>query len=91
MNIVFVASEGVLFSKTCGWADVVGASPRALATLAIKSVSICRVTARRSSAIRQSAARSVTVPFDDEHRFASVVSGGSQAGVRLTSSNIRIF
>jgi starch synthase len=33
MNIVFVASEGVPFSKTGGLADVVGALPRALASL----------------------------------------------------------
>jgi starch synthase len=27
--------------------------------------------------------RSITVPFDDEYRFAAVVTGGSQAGVRF--------
>jgi starch synthase len=27
--------------------------------------------------------RSITVPFDDKYRFASVVTGGSQAGVRF--------
>jgi starch synthase len=31
MHIVFVASEGLPFSKTGGLADVVGALPRALA------------------------------------------------------------
>ncbi len=33
MNVAFVASEGVPFSKTGGLADVVGALPRALASL----------------------------------------------------------
>ena len=33
MHIAFVASEGVPFSKTGGLADVVGALPRALASL----------------------------------------------------------
>ena len=83
MNIVFVASEGVPFSKTGGLADVVGALPRALATLG-HQVSVYlpryRQTKLSDPAI---VVRSVTIPFDDQYRFASVVSGGSQGGVRF--------
>src|SRR3954469_13361011 len=82
MNIAFVASEGVPFSKTGGLADVVGALPRALATLG-HQVSIYlpryRQTKLSDAAI---AVRSVTVPFDDQYRFASVLSGPSSGNIR---------
>ncbi len=50
---------------------------------AIRSASTCRATARPSSPMPATVVRSVTVPFDDEYRFASVVTGGSQGGVRF--------
>src|ERR1700742_2785861 len=83
MNVAFVASEGVPYSKTGGLADVVGALPRALAALGHQ---ICVYLPRyRQTKLSDPATevRSVTVPFDDEYRFASVVSGGSQNGVRF--------
>jgi starch synthase len=83
MNIAFVASEGVPFSKTGGLADVVGALPRALAGLGHQvSVYLPRY---RQTKLSESATvvRSVTVPFDDKYRFASVVSGGTQNGIRF--------
>ncbi len=83
MNIVFVASEGVPFSKTGGLADVVGALPRALAFLGHQvTVYLPRY---RQTKLPESVAvvRSVTVPFDDQYRFASVVAGGSQGGVKF--------
>ena len=83
MHIAFVASEAVPFSKTGGLADVVGALPRALAGLG-HQVSVYlpryRQTKLADSAV---AVRSITVPFDDKYRFASVVSGGSHSGVRF--------
>jgi starch synthase len=83
MNIVFAASEGVPFSKTGGLADVVGALPRALAALG-HNVSVYLPRYRQTKlADPATVVRSVTIPFDDEYRFASVVSGGSQGGVRF--------
>jgi starch synthase len=83
MNIAFAASEGVPFSKTGGLADVVGALPRALAALGHQvSVYLPRY---RQTLLSDPATvvRSVTVPFDDEYRFTSVVSGGMQNGVKF--------
>ncbi len=83
MNIVFAASEGVPFSKTGGLADVVGALPRALAALG-HQVSVYLPRYRQTKLTDPATVvRSVTVPFDDQYRFASVVSGGSQGGVRF--------
>src|SRR6202789_3970447 len=83
MHIAFVASEGVPFSKTGGLADVVGALPRALATLG-HQVSVYLPRYRQTKlADPATVVRSITIPFDDKYRFASIVSGGSQGGVRF--------
>jgi starch synthase len=83
MNIVFAASEGVPFSKTGGLADVVGALPRALAALG-HQVSVYLPRYRQTKLAEQSTVvRSITIPFDDKYRFASVVTGGTQGGVRF--------
>jgi starch synthase len=83
MNIAFVASEGVPFSKTGGLADVVGALPRALAALG-HQVSVYLPRYRQTKLTDPATVvRSVTVPFDDKHRFPSVVSGGSLGNVRF--------
>jgi starch synthase len=83
MNIAFVASEGVPFSKTGGLADVVGALPRALASLGHQvTVYLPRYRQTRLTD-PATVVRSVTVPFDDQYRFASVIDGGSQGGVRF--------
>jgi starch synthase len=83
MQIAFVASEGVPFSKTGGLADVVGALPQALAGLGHQvSVYLPRY---RQTKLPDTATvvRSITVPFDDKYRFASVVTAGSQGGVKF--------
>ncbi|HEY4766643.1 MAG TPA: glycogen synthase GlgA [Candidatus Sulfotelmatobacter sp.] len=83
MNIVFAASEGVPFSKTGGLADVVGALPRALAALG-HQVSVYLPRYRQTKLTEPvPEVRSVTIPFDDQYRFASVVSGGRIDGVRF--------
>src|SRR6201987_1149245 len=83
MNIAFFASEGVPFSKTGGLADVVGALPRALAAQG-HQVSLYLPRYRQTKLPdAMTVVRSVTVPFDDQYRFASGVSGGMPGGVRF--------
>src|SRR5271156_6226036 len=83
MHIAFAASEGVPFSKTGGLADVVGALPRALAALG-HQVSVYLPRYRQTKLTDPvTVVRSITIPFDDQYRFASIVSGGSQGGVRF--------
>jgi starch synthase len=83
MQIAFAASEGVPFSKTGGLADVVGALPRALAALGHQvSVYLPRYRQTKLSD-PATVVRSITVPFDDKYRFASIVTAGSQGGVRF--------
>jgi len=75
MNIAFAASECVPFSKTGGLADVVGALPRALASLG-HEVSVYLPRYRQTKLSEgKTVVRSITVPFDDRYRFCSVVSG----------------
>src|SRR5271168_1159441 len=83
MHIAFVASEGVPFSKTGGLADVVGALPRALAALG-HQVSVYLPRYRQTKLTDPATVvASITVPFDDKYRFASVVTAGSSAGVKF--------
>ncbi len=83
MHIAFVASECVPFSKTGGLADVVGALPRALASLG-HQVSVYSPRYRQTKLQDpQTVVNSITVPFDDKYRFCSVVTAGSTAGVKF--------
>src|SRR3954454_6729660 len=82
MHIAFAASECVPFSKTGGLADVVGAVPRALATLGHK-VSVYTPLYRHTKLeVPKVAVRSITVPFDDQYRFCSILDGGNIEGVQ---------
>jgi starch synthase len=91
MHIAFVASECVPFSKTGGLADVVGALPRALATLG-HQVSVYLPRYRQTKlADPQTVVRSITVPFDDQYRFASVVNAGNAGGVRCYFVDYPLF
>ena len=83
MQVAFVASEGVPFSKTGGLADVVGALPRALASLG-HQVSLYLPRYRQTKlADPATVVRSITIPFDDKYRFASIVGGVSHGGVKV--------
>jgi starch synthase len=83
MHIAFVASECVPFSKTGGLADVVGGLPRALAA-AGHQVSVYLPRYKQTKLTDpQTVVRSITVPFDDQYRFCSVVAGGNQGGIRF--------
>lgn len=83
MNIVFAASECVPFSKTGGLADVAGALSQALAGLG-HNVSVY-LPKYKQTGIAQGKVllRSVTVPFDDQYRFCSVIDGGIRSGVQF--------
>ena len=82
MHIAFAASECVPYSKTGGLADVIGALPKALAALG-HQVSVYLPRYRQTKLNDpQTVVRSVTIPFDDQYRFCSVLSGGYQSGVR---------
>ncbi len=83
MNIVFAASECVPFSKTGGLADVAGALPKALAELG-HSVSVYLPRYRQTKLPNAKVLLpSVTVPFDDQYRFCSVLDGGTSDGVQF--------
>ena len=83
MHIAFAASECVPFSKTGGLADVVGALPRALASLG-HQVSVYVPRYRQTKlADPQTVVSSITIPFDDKYRFCSVVTAGGSAGARF--------
>jgi len=83
MNIVFAASECVPFAKTGGLADVVGALPAALAELG-HSVTVYLPKYRQTKlADAKVLLRSLTIPFDDQYRFCSVLDGGKRSGVKF--------
>ncbi len=83
VNIVFAASECVPFSKTGGLADVVGALPKALAELG-HSVSVYLPKYRQTKLEAPKVLLpSVTVPFDDQYRFCSILDGGRRDGVQF--------
>ncbi len=83
MDIAFAASECVPFSKTGGLADVVGALPKALAELGHK-VSVFLPKHRQTHLDNPTTLiSSITVPFDDQYRFCSVLDGGIHSGVQF--------
>ncbi len=83
MNIIFAASECVPFSKTGGLADVVGALPKALAGLG-HTVSVYLPKYKQTKLTdARTLLPSVTIPFDDQYRFCSILDGGKQSGVQF--------
>jgi starch synthase len=83
MHIAFAASECVPFSKTGGLADVVGALPKALAELG-HQVSVFVPKYRQTKLNdHKTLIHSITVPYDDQYRFCSVLDGGVLNGVQF--------
>jgi starch synthase len=79
MRILFVASEGLPFSKTGGLADVVEALPKALAALGHEvAVLLPRYRNTRAAAVT---VPSLTVPIGDALRFPAIEEGGTLHGV----------
>src|SRR6266542_3042634 len=83
MHIAFAASECVPFAKTGGLADVVGALPKALAALGHELTVYLPKYKHTVLPQAKVAIPSLTVPFDDRYRFAAVLDGGTQDGVRF--------
>ncbi len=82
MHVAFAASECVPFSKTGGLADVIGALAPELA----RSEKVTVYLPRYRDTVLQTARTvipSITVPFDDQYRFCSVLDGGVHAGVQF--------
>jgi len=86
MQIVFAASEAVPFAKSGGLADVVGALPREIAKLGHEMTVYLPFYAAVRAHIGGEPTyliRSVTIPFPHGNRFAGIVDGGVQDGVRF--------
>src|SRR5262249_40761975 len=83
---VFAASECVPFAKTGGLADVVGALPQALAALG-HNVSVYLPKYKQTHLNNANESKvllpSVTIPFDDQYRFCSVLDAGRLSGVQF--------
>ncbi|MDR3762459.1 MAG: glycogen synthase GlgA [Acidobacteriota bacterium] len=82
MHVLFAASECVPFSKTGGLADVVGSLPRALASLGHQATVYLPLYRQTQLQAARTVIASVTVPYDDQYRFCSVVDGGKLNGVQ---------
>ena len=80
MKILFVASEGLPYSKTGGLADVVEALPKALVEMGHQVAVL--LPRYRGNKITSTLVSSVTVSFGDQIRFPSIAEGVSVAGVR---------
>jgi len=80
LRILFVASEGLPFSKTGGLADVIEALPKALAAQGYEvAVFLPRY---RGTKVAGVAVPSVTIPLGQRLRFPVIADGGLLHGVR---------
>jgi starch synthase len=80
MRILFVASEGLPFSKTGGLADVVEALPKALVA---QGHDVAVVLPRyRNTHIKNIVIKSLTVPMGTALRFPAIADGARPGGVQ---------
>ncbi|HXX24148.1 MAG TPA: glycogen synthase GlgA [Terriglobia bacterium] len=82
MRVVFVAPEGVPFSKTGGLADVVGALPKALAKLGPKLDVVLPRYRMTKPGKPEPKMQSLTLPLDAGFKFASVQNAGAAGKVQ---------
>jgi starch synthase len=80
MKILFVASEGLPYSKSGGLADVVEALPKALVELGHEVAVL--LPRYRGNKITSTLVSSVTVGLGDKVRFPAIAEGKSVANVR---------
>jgi starch synthase len=79
MKVLFVASEGLPFSKTGGLADVIEALPKSLVSLGHEvAVLLPRYRNAKADAV---AAPGLTIPMGDTLRFPAILDGGVLRGV----------
>ena len=80
MKILFVASEGLPYSKTGGLADVIEGLPRALAEMGHEiAVLLPRYRGNKAASVILS---SVTIALGNQLRFPALVEGKAVGGVR---------
>ncbi|MBV9435849.1 MAG: glycogen synthase GlgA [Acidobacteria bacterium] len=83
MRITFAASEGVPYSKTGGLADVVGALPKAVASLGHEvTVFLPRYRQTRLKQDRVAVAN-LTIPMQDHLLFCQIIDGDKHDGVQF--------
>jgi len=82
LRIVFVAPEGVPFSKTGGLADVVGALPKALARLGHQLEVVLPRYRMTKPGKPEATMQSLTLPLGDGFKFASVQNAGAADNVQ---------
>jgi starch synthase len=80
MKILFVASEGLPFSKTGGLADVVEALPKALVHLGHEVAVL--LPRYRNNKVTARIVPSLTIPLGDRLRFPALAEGSVIEGVR---------
>ena len=80
MKILFVASEGVPYSKTGGLADVIDGLPRALHQLGHEVMVL--LPCYRGNTTRSTLVSSLTISLDHELRFPAIREGAPVGGVR---------
>jgi starch synthase len=82
VRIVFVASEGVPFSKTGGLADVVGALPTALAKLGHNLEVVLPRYRMTKPGKPEGTMQSLTIPLGSGYKFASIQKAGVASKVK---------